>query len=108
MRRITISRTLLILIVFLLSGCTAVTWVDGPSGRSCKAYCKTIASDGESCVEWSDTASNACVGKYTPATYCCTGAGSCPLFSPGAKGLACYCDMSTPYGVRRFPGTGCN
>lgn len=98
------------LIIFLLSltSCTAITWVDGPSGRSCKAHCKTWASNGEACVEWSETASDACVGKYSPADYCCTNYGKCRLYVTGAKGFSCFCEQFTPYGIQRIPGQACN
>lgn len=109
--RIRTSVGLLIVLVMLiiLSGCTGVIWFDDWSGnRSCKAYCRTFAEDGESCVEWSETASDACVGKYTPVAYCCVGWGNrCPLATPGAKGFACTCPVSTPYGLTYVQGKAC-
>lgn len=93
-----------------ISGCTAVTWFDdGRGNRSCKAHCKTLAEDGKSCVEWSETASDACVGKFTPAAYCCVGWGNrCPLATPGAKGFVCTCPVATPYGFTYAQGKACN
>ena len=92
-----------------LIGCTAVTWFDDGTGkRSCKAYCRTLAEDGESCIEWTDAASDACVGKYTSVGHCCiSGGGSCPLASPGLRGFDCYCPVATAYGTTYVAGKGC-
>lgn len=92
-----------------LSGCTAVGYWDGPSGRSCKASCRTLAADGKSCVDWASTASDACVGKYTTVFSCCDRAGNeiCQLVIPGAKGFGCYCQGVGPYGSFVVPGLAC-
>lgn len=95
--------------IVFIAGCTAVTWFDTPSGRTAKAHCRTFADDGASCVEWSEVASDAMVGKYHPASYCCVGWGNkCPLTTTGAKGFQCTCAVPTPYGLNYIPGQACD
>jgi len=91
----------------LLNSCTAWWAVDGPSGRSCSTYCNTWSSDGETCVDWAENASDACVGKYTTVYNCCTQIGSCPT-GPIAKGFQCVCNGIDAYGFPfRAVGVGC-
>lgn len=101
-------RKLILVFLCFLTSCTAVGWVDGPSGRSCKAMCNTWSENGEACVDWSATASDACVGKYSPANYCCTNYGSCQLMTTGAKGFGCYCPTMTNFGYQNIAGVACN
>lgn len=95
--------------VLALSSCTAIGWIDGPSGRSCKAYCSTLAPDGETCVRWSAGASDACVGKYTAVNWCCNPSGTrmCRMQTQGAEGFGCYCQGFGPYGPFAVQGVAC-
>lgn len=107
--RTAVARIATLTICMTTFGCVAVTWLDTPSGRTAKAYCRTLAADGESCVEWSEVASDAAVGKYHPASYCCIGMGrKCHLETTGAKGGQCACAFYTPYGINIVPGTACD
>ncbi len=101
--------SVILVTIIITTGCTASYFVDTPSGRKAKAYCRTFTDDGKSCVDWSETASDALVGKYTAVPYCCLHSGGrCTSPSPLAKGFNCYCDFMTPWGVNRQPGTACD
>lgn len=99
----------ILVLSFIIISCTSVFYLDGPQGRKCKASCKTFASDGKSCVDWSETASDACVGKYTAVYTCCTNYGSCPMAYAGAKGYGCTCYFPDPYyGQVAINGVACD
>ena len=91
------------LICLFLSGCTFQTVWDGPGGRSCRAQCSVPSGSGEGCIEWANDATDACQGKFTVVSMCCTQYGSCQTYNEFVKGTGCYCQ--TPYGV--VPGVGC-
>lgn len=101
-------RLSILLSLLFLSSCTANWVLDTPSGRKTKAYCNTLASNGEDCVQWSEDVSDAAVGKVTPSNTCCTQAGQCRVPVTMARSVStCYCTFSNGYQFANFVGKAC-